>query len=111
MVELLRRADGAGHDRRVPARARSRAACGCGSSASRAGRRARRRRDESRAILERLGFEVLEVEDGVWDVSVPYWRDGDVYREADLIEEIARVLRAGEGADHAPRAREGASAG
>ena len=25
------------------------------------------------------------------DVEVPYFRDGDVQREADLIEEVARV--------------------
>jgi phenylalanyl-tRNA synthetase beta chain len=43
--------------------------------------------DEIRAILERLGFEV----DASLDVRVPYWRDGDVQREADLVEEVARV--------------------
>jgi phenylalanyl-tRNA synthetase beta chain len=37
-------------------------------------------------ILVRLGFEA--VEEG-W--RVPYWRDADVQREADLIEEVARV--------------------
>jgi phenylalanyl-tRNA synthetase beta chain len=47
--------------------------------------------DEARAILERLGFEVAEADAETWDVRVPYWRDGDVTREADLIEEIARV--------------------
>jgi phenylalanyl-tRNA synthetase beta chain len=47
--------------------------------------------DEARGILERLGFGVSEVAPGEWDVAVPYWRVGDVYREADLIEEIARV--------------------
>jgi phenylalanyl-tRNA synthetase beta chain len=46
--------------------------------------------EEVRSILERLGFEVEGVGDG-FDVRVPYWRDGDVQREADLVEEVARV--------------------
>ena len=46
--------------------------------------------DESQAILERLGFGVQR-RDGDLDVEVPYWRHYDVYREADLIEEVARV--------------------
>jgi phenylalanyl-tRNA synthetase beta chain len=46
--------------------------------------------EEVRAILERLGFEASGV-DGGFDVSVPYWRDGDVQREADLVEEVARI--------------------
>jgi phenylalanyl-tRNA synthetase beta chain len=46
---------------------------------------------ESRAILERLGFEVTDAGPGEWEIGVPYWRDGDVQREADVIEEIARV--------------------
>jgi phenylalanyl-tRNA synthetase beta chain len=37
-------------------------------------------------ILERLGFERA---DGGW--LVPPWRDSDVRREADLIEEVARI--------------------
>jgi phenylalanyl-tRNA synthetase beta chain len=48
--------------------------------------------DEARGILERLGFGVNERAPGEWDVAVPYWRQVDVYREADLIEEIARVF-------------------
>jgi phenylalanyl-tRNA synthetase beta chain len=47
---------------------------------------------EARGILERLGFGVTEKGAGEWDVAVPYWREVDVYREADLIEEIARVF-------------------
>ena len=44
-----------------------------------------------RAILERLGF-TIGAEDGAGlAVGVPSWRDGDVRREADLIEEVARV--------------------
>ncbi len=53
-------------------------------------------------ILERLGFE--HVADG-W--QVPPWRDADVQREADLIEEVARI----HGLDKLPTtlpAREGA---
>jgi phenylalanyl-tRNA synthetase beta chain len=37
-------------------------------------------------ILERLGFEAI---DDRW--VVPPWRDSDVQREADLIEEVARI--------------------
>jgi phenylalanyl-tRNA synthetase beta chain len=47
--------------------------------------------DQSRAILERLGFEVSEAGEGDWEIGVPYGRDVDVRREADVIEEIARV--------------------
>jgi phenylalanyl-tRNA synthetase beta chain len=46
---------------------------------------------EARAILERLGFAVASREDSGVAVGVPSWRDGDVQREADLIEEVARV--------------------
>ena len=46
--------------------------------------------DQSQAILERLGFGV-ERRDGELEAQVPYWRHYDVYREADLIEEVARV--------------------
>jgi phenylalanyl-tRNA synthetase beta chain len=46
--------------------------------------------DESAAILGRLGFE-SRVEGDDLDVEVPYFRDGDVQREADLVEEVARV--------------------
>jgi phenylalanyl-tRNA synthetase beta chain len=45
-------------------------------------------RDEQRAILERLGFDV----DRAWAVTVPTWRARDVTREIDLVEEVARVL-------------------
>ncbi|MCP5004433.1 MAG: phenylalanine--tRNA ligase subunit beta [Planctomycetes bacterium] len=46
--------------------------------------------DEMRGILERLCFTILSEEDNVFRVSVPSFR-GDVYREVDLIEEIARI--------------------
>jgi phenylalanyl-tRNA synthetase beta chain len=47
-------------------------------------------RAEAARILESLGFGVAEAADGL-DVTVPYWRRDDVYREADLIEEVARI--------------------
>ena len=47
--------------------------------------------DEIHTILERLGFGVSDAGDGTLAATVPYWRDGDVQREADLVEEVARV--------------------
>ena len=41
---------------------------------------------EQRRRLERLGFEV----GGDWGVRVPTWRAGDVTREIDIVEEVAR---------------------
>jgi phenylalanyl-tRNA synthetase beta chain len=46
---------------------------------------------EIESILDSLGFGVKAIERGVWDVTVPYWRDGDVQREPDLIEEVGRI--------------------
>jgi phenylalanyl-tRNA synthetase beta chain len=46
--------------------------------------------DDAVAILGRLGFGV-EQGDGSIRAGVPYWRNGDVQREVDLIEEVARV--------------------
>jgi phenylalanyl-tRNA synthetase beta chain len=46
---------------------------------------------EIEEILDSLGFLVAPVVEGTWDVTVPYWRDGDVQREADLIEEVGRI--------------------
>jgi phenylalanyl-tRNA synthetase beta chain len=46
--------------------------------------------DDVTAILGRLGFEPRP-EDGRVAVSVPPWRDSDVQREADLVEEVARM--------------------
>ena len=41
-------------------------------------------------ILESLGFDVANAEDGL-DVTVPHHRRDDVAREADVIEEVARI--------------------
>ncbi len=41
-------------------------------------------------ILQALGFGVRAEADAL-AVTVPYWRDADVRREADLIEEVARI--------------------
>jgi phenylalanyl-tRNA synthetase beta chain len=46
--------------------------------------------DRVGGILERLGFAPRR-EDGRIAVTVPPWRDSDVQREADLIEEVARI--------------------
>ncbi len=47
-------------------------------------------RDESRRVLEALGFGIVEAGDGL-DVTVPPFRRNDVTREADVIEEVARL--------------------
>ena len=47
-------------------------------------------RSESAMHLQRLGFETAERPDGL-DVTVPAFRRNDVTREADLIEEVARL--------------------
>jgi phenylalanyl-tRNA synthetase beta chain len=47
-------------------------------------------RAEAAEILRRLEFGVADAGDGL-DVTVPYFRRGDVTREADLIEEVARL--------------------
>jgi len=41
-------------------------------------------------ILEALEFTTADADDGL-DVTVPHFRRNDVYREADLIEEVARI--------------------
>jgi phenylalanyl-tRNA synthetase beta chain len=50
--------------------------------------------DVSRArqaeVLRALGFGVADADDGL-DVTVPHWRRLDVTREADVIEEVARL--------------------
>ena len=47
-------------------------------------------RERSAEILTALGFSVAEADDGL-SVGVPHWRRADVTREADLIEEVARI--------------------
>ena len=47
-------------------------------------------RERAAEILRALEFSVLEADDGL-DVTVPFFRRGDVTREADLIEEVARI--------------------
>lgn len=47
-------------------------------------------RERSAAVLRTLGFGVQDAADGL-DVSVPPFRRIDVTREADLIEEVARL--------------------
>ncbi|MFP5361603.1 MAG: phenylalanine--tRNA ligase subunit beta [Thermoleophilia bacterium] len=47
-------------------------------------------RSESALHLQRLGFATQERPDGL-DVTVPPWRRNDVTREADLVEEVARL--------------------
>ncbi len=48
-------------------------------------------RDQARAYLERLGFGAKPVGEDDLEVSVPPDRHYDVTREADVIEEVARV--------------------
>jgi phenylalanyl-tRNA synthetase beta chain len=46
---------------------------------------------EVEETLTRLGFRLERESEGAWRVQVPVWRDSDVQREADLIEEVARI--------------------
>lgn len=48
------------------------------------------KRDRTRDILKRLSFKILNDNENFIDVEVPGFR-GDVYREIDLIEEVARI--------------------
>ena len=47
-------------------------------------------RERSRELLQAIEFEVSEASDGL-DVTVPGFRRADITREADLIEEVARL--------------------
>ena len=42
-------------------------------------------------ILDKLGFKLLEVNDTCARFEVPGYRQNDIYREIDLIEEISRI--------------------
>jgi phenylalanyl-tRNA synthetase beta chain len=46
--------------------------------------------EKTRAVLEALGFEIAEEETG-WRVFPPSWRR-DVHGQADLVEEVARIV-------------------
>ena len=47
-------------------------------------------RARSAEILDSLGFGVDETQ-GALEAAVPHWRRVDVYREVDLVEEVARI--------------------
>ena len=49
--------------------------------------------DEIESTLESLGFGLSPGPDPEidYEVTVPYWRDADVQREADVIEEVGRI--------------------
>ncbi len=47
-------------------------------------------RERAAEILTALGFTVADADDGL-DVTVPHFRRADVTREADLVEEVARI--------------------
>lgn len=47
-------------------------------------------RDMQRAILEKLGFGVENMEGEAWTISVPSWRR-DVEGSADIVEEVVRI--------------------
>ncbi len=47
-------------------------------------------RERSRQLLQTIGFTAVEAADGL-DVTVPDFRRADITREADLIEEVARL--------------------
>jgi phenylalanyl-tRNA synthetase beta chain len=47
-------------------------------------------RERSAELLTALGFGVAQADDGL-DVTVPAFRRNDITREADLIEEVARI--------------------
>jgi len=87
------RADRRAAERRHDRRRRPRPAAGDDPPARAACALAARRRHPARApdeVLEALGFGVEDAPDGL-DVTVPHWRRFDVTREADVIEEVARL--------------------
>ena len=110
MVELCGARLRARHDRRVPEPAARRAACTLRSARVEKLLGEQIADGESAAILERLGLRAGRPAEEL-EVACRYWRDADVQREADLIEEVARDPRARQAADHAARARARRSAG
>ena len=48
-------------------------------------------RERIQSSLESLGFQCLNLDDGVIRVTVPWWR-ADVEESADLVEEVARII-------------------
>lgn len=66
-------------------------------------------REESRRVLAALAFGVAEADDGL-DVTVPAFRRNDVTREADVIEEVARLSALEALPATLPRNRTGAAA-
>jgi phenylalanyl-tRNA synthetase beta chain len=57
---------------------------------------------ETSEILQRLGFDCRDKGDEIIEVSIPPWR-GDVTREIDLIEEVARIYGYNRVAGEVPR--------
>lgn len=48
--------------------------------------------DKQKAILERLNFEILSENSGIWEVKVPSFRNTkDIEGSMDLVEEIGRI--------------------
>src|SRR4051794_27846066 len=47
--------------------------------------------ERQREVLHALGFGLADADDGL-DVTVPHWRRFDVTREADVVEEVARLV-------------------
>jgi phenylalanyl-tRNA synthetase beta chain len=60
-----------------------------------------------REVLKALGFGVADAQDGL-DVTVPHWRRFDVTREADVIEEVARLAALDDLPSTLPKHRPGA---
>ncbi|HWV85951.1 MAG TPA: phenylalanine--tRNA ligase subunit beta [Capillimicrobium sp.] len=58
-------------------------------------------------VLRAIGFGVTDADDGL-DVTVPHWRRLDVTREADVIEEVARLAALDELPATLPTGRPGA---
>ena len=92
-ARAVRRPPRAGHDRRRrPGPAAGPAAPARGAGGRRCWAR-RSRRARCAEILESLGLRASpdEAGDGARRARVPHWRRGDVTREVDLIEEVARI--------------------